>query len=89
MQERLLERQRVLATNLKIEDVELEARRELQRAEHRLVLSVRTEGLLDQAHKAFGRAPDIRLSDQRYLRPVRTHDRGAETEANIDRVGEH
>ena len=32
LQERFLQRQRILATDLQIEDVELEARRELQRA---------------------------------------------------------
>ena len=39
LQERFLQRQRILATDLQVEDVELVARRELQRDEDRLVLA--------------------------------------------------
>ena len=75
LQERLLERQRALASYLQVERVELETRCDLHGHEDRFVFSHRAERLLNKPHEAFGRPPDIRLADQRHLRAIGPHHR--------------
>ena len=89
LQERSLQRQRILAAHLQVEDVELMPGHELQRDENRLVPPLRAECLLDQPHEALGGLPDIRLADQRQLRAVGSHHGRAEAQPDIDRIGQH
>ena len=71
LQEGTLERQRGLAPDLQVEDVELVACGELHRRIDRLVPPLRTKCFLDQPDEAFRRRPDIRLSDQGQLGALR------------------
>ena len=57
--------------------------------EDRLVLALRTEGLLDEPHKAFGRRPISALPINGTFAPLVPMTADAEAEADIDRVGEH
>ena len=89
LQELLFQRQRTLAPDLKIERVELEARRELKRREDRFMPPGRAERLLNETDEAFRRTPDIRLADQRQLGAVAAESGRGQAQPDIDRVGEH